>query len=346
MAYYRKETYKKKYTPPNRKLQKHCRRHGELIDYTNSYDRSIYERFNPFLNMVELNCYKCLCEEVERRKENYNAQYNKIDEEAYQKYGRKGRKFESIGNIISGIGFYGFLFLWGFYSFIVASIVIGLLLLIGHICNRKYESLQNQYINYRSDKTKDLIKVREAKDIMNEQENIVSNWRIEQARLQNESKIKQERRQAERERKRKERINFSFEEIDKMTGIEFENFIKNLLQKKGFENTQTTKASGDDGVDIITYKNEVKIAVQCKRYSGKVSNSAIQEVNSGKDVYQCQKACVITNSYFTDSAKNIAKIHNVKLINRDGLFELMENANDNVNHNNKEFHQVEFNFDN
>lgn len=43
-----------------------------------------------------------------------------------------------------------------------------------------------------------------------------------------------------------------------------------------------TKASGDGGVDLILLKDGIKTAVQCKRYSGNVGVSAIQEVYAEK----------------------------------------------------------------
>ena len=127
------------------------------------------------------------------------------------------------------------------------------------------------------------------KTIVQDEASFVSKWRIEQAQLrkeeerirqeeerirQEEERIKQEEERIKQE-ERNQRMDYTFEEIDKMTGVQFENFVKNILQKNEYENPQITKASGDEGVDIITYKNGEKIAVQCKEHAGKISNSAI-----------------------------------------------------------------------
>ncbi|NNU78151.1 restriction endonuclease [Clostridium estertheticum] len=103
-----------------------------------------------------------------------------------------------------------------------------------------------------------------------------------------------------------------------MTGIEFEIFIEKLFQCLGYT-TVITKASGDQGVDLIIVKNNYKIGVQAKCYSNKVSNSAIQEVVAGRKYYKCDKVMVVTNNFFTKSAVELAKVNDVTLWNRETL---------------------------
>lgn len=64
-----------------------------------------------------------------------------------------------------------------------------------------------------------------------------------------------------------------------------------------------TKGSGDQGVDIIAEKDEIKCAIQCKRYSQLVGNKVVQEVVAGKTFYRCRVETAITNNYFNKSAK-------------------------------------------
>ena len=109
-------------------------------------------------------------------------------------------------------------------------------------------------------------------------------------------------------------------DIDIMTGIEFENFISKLFFNNGYK-TNVTKASGDQGIDVILEKNEQKIGIQCKCYSSKVSNSAIQEAVAGKLYYRLDRVMVITNNYFTKSAIELAKINDVELWDRNVLLD-------------------------
>ncbi|MFQ9978638.1 restriction endonuclease [Clostridium cadaveris] len=114
----------------------------------------------------------------------------------------------------------------------------------------------------------------------------------------------------------------TMEDIDKMTGYDFEDKLKELFKKIGF-NAIVTKKSGDQGADLILTKSGERIAVQAKRYSGNVSNSAVQEIVAAKLYYRCQKTMIVTNSYFTDAAINLAKVNEVQLIDRNNLHELI-----------------------
>ncbi|QFT88081.1 Restriction endonuclease [Bacillus sp. THAF10] len=114
--------------------------------------------------------------------------------------------------------------------------------------------------------------------------------------------------------------------IDSMSGQDFELLLKRHFEGEGFKVT-LTPLSGDQGVDLILQKDWRRIAVQCKRYSMKnrVGNSAIQEVATGKLYYDCTECWVITTSYFTSHARNLADKVGVRLIDRDILFKMVNN---------------------
>lgn len=111
---------------------------------------------------------------------------------------------------------------------------------------------------------------------------------------------------------------------DDMTGVEFEKFCAGILELYGFTHVEQTVASGDDGVDILAVRNGESYAFQCKCYENKVSRSAVQEVYTGKTVYQCDHAVVITNSFFTEAAKSTASVTNVTLWDRFDLMNLLK----------------------
>lgn len=89
-------------------------------------------------------------------------------------------------------------------------------------------------------------------------------------------------------------------------------------------NVTPTKASGDQGVDIIVEKGGMKIAIQAKCYLNTVGNTAVQEVLAGKGYYGADKCMVITNSNFSESAIKLAKVNNVILWNRRKLIQIMK----------------------
>lgn len=328
MAYYnRNRNYKKKTkknTEPNRILKLNCPKHGELIADTSWNKYILYESLNKETQSVETKCYKCLDEQItEKKNEIRNRELQESGGITPDYFSKKAYFYEWATIIFLVITGFGSFFVWAFFdgmSAILNAGVFGLLTLLFYWRERYLDKKSMEF----SMKSK-VHSIRNAQSILREESFDVSNWR------QKQEKIK------------KEKVKYSFAEIDKMTGIEFENCIRNLLQKSGYDNPQLTKASGDEGVDIIAYKNGKKIAFQCKRYTGKISNSAVQQVYSGKTYHDCHEACVITNSQFTENAITLAKKLKVKLIDRDGLFDLMEQVRGNLQRGNTEY-QAEFKF--
>ena len=113
--------------------------------------------------------------------------------------------------------------------------------------------------------------------------------------------------------------------IDNMNGIEFEKYITELFIKLGYD-ALTTKASNDDGVDVIAEKGGIKYAIQCKNYSQPVGNKAVQEVYTSKGLTQSDVAIVLTNNKFTSSAIREAEILGIQLWDRDKLTTLLYTA--------------------
>lgn len=111
--------------------------------------------------------------------------------------------------------------------------------------------------------------------------------------------------------------------LDELNGYEFESAIAGLYEHKGYT-VEITKASGDYGVDVLAKKGQELLAIQAKRYSGKVGIKAVQEVSSGAFYYKATKALVVTNSFYTNQAKELAKITGITLINKKHLANMWE----------------------
>lgn len=101
-----------------------------------------------------------------------------------------------------------------------------------------------------------------------------------------------------------------------MTGHDYEYLVARYLRNNGYTNVKVTKGSGDYGVDVVAHKRGKKYAVQCKHYTGPVGLSAVQEAVAGKAMYKCDSAMVVTNSTFTNAARDLAKANNVVLIEK------------------------------
>lgn len=110
--------------------------------------------------------------------------------------------------------------------------------------------------------------------------------------------------------------------FDAMNGVDFENFCMDLLKRNGYKNVHGTKTSGDQGIDILAEKDDIRYGIQCKCYRGSVGNASVQQAFSGKSFYNCHVAVVMTNSSFTQSAVELAQKNNVLLWGKTKLLEL------------------------
>ena len=116
--------------------------------------------------------------------------------------------------------------------------------------------------------------------------------------------------------------------IDSMNGHQFEYWCASLLRRLGYTNVQVTKASNDQGADIIASGNGLRYAIQCKCYSGSLGNRPIQEVVAGRQFYKCNAAMVMTNSHFTSGGVAAASATDVRLVDREKLIQMMSIANE------------------
>lgn len=122
---------------------------------------------------------------------------------------------------------------------------------------------------------------------------------------------------------KKIKLNKSF---DRMDGFAFEEYCATLLRKNGFRQVQVTSASKDQGIDILAYKKGLLYGIQCKNYSNKIPNKAVQEAYAGSRFYQCDQAVVLTNNYFTNSAFELAQETDVLLWDRDTLLKFKKSG--------------------
>lgn len=113
-------------------------------------------------------------------------------------------------------------------------------------------------------------------------------------------------------------------DFDNMDGHEFESFCATLLKRNGFKNVSVTKGSGDQGIDVLATKDGIKYGIQCKCYSSEVGNKAVQEAFSGKTFYNRHVGVVLTNNYFTPSAKELAEKNGIILWDRKRLLKMIE----------------------
>lgn len=106
-------------------------------------------------------------------------------------------------------------------------------------------------------------------------------------------------------------------DINSLSGIQFENVCQNLIEHMGFS-VETTKASGDGGIDLIAYNHEPvlsgKYIIQCKRYSGSVGEPIIRDLYGVITSERANKGILMTTGHFTKSAISFAEGKQIELI--------------------------------
>jgi len=101
--------------------------------------------------------------------------------------------------------------------------------------------------------------------------------------------------------------------IESLDPIAFEHYCAELLRNDGWD-ARVTQASGDQGIDVIATRKNVKAVFQCKKYAQPVGNGAVQEIVAGKQFEQADVAAVVSNATFTPSAKQLAGTTGVHLL--------------------------------
>lgn len=143
----------------------------------------------------------------------------------------------------------------------------------------------------------------------------------------NSIKEKEKIKKLSEKNQEQETVRFDINDIDLMTGAQFEWFISYLFSKLGYS-TEITKTSGDQGIDIIAKKGNAVVAIQTKCYSKPVGNHAIMEAVAGSKYYKANKTIVVTNSVFTKSARELAIANGVVLWDRVVLKEKIDEINE------------------
>ena len=113
------------------------------------------------------------------------------------------------------------------------------------------------------------------------------------------------------------------DEIDRMDGATFELRLAALFRGRGHQ-TEVVGRRGDYGADLVLVKDGRKTVVQAKCWRNrKVGVKAVQEAVGARGHYGADDAIVVTNSYFTPNARNLARSNNITLWDRDALIQAL-----------------------
>lgn len=114
--------------------------------------------------------------------------------------------------------------------------------------------------------------------------------------------------------------------VSQLNCVQIAQFLKPIFERQGYE-TKLVKGSKELEADLIIRKGTKTFVVQTKQKASKVGPDVIYEILDVVNQYNASGAIVITNQYYTSSAKKLAKRKNVKLINRDQLMKMLKTTN-------------------
>jgi HJR/Mrr/RecB family endonuclease len=120
-------------------------------------------------------------------------------------------------------------------------------------------------------------------------------------------------------------------DLELVSGYEFEYVLAEMLRRVDGDAT-VTEGSGDQGVDVVWFRENTTVGIQAKAYDIKnpVGNSAVQEIHTGSVVRQSEYSidipAVVTTSRYTESAKEAAENSAVTLYDRSDLKQWLSDA--------------------
>jgi hypothetical protein len=118
--------------------------------------------------------------------------------------------------------------------------------------------------------------------------------------------------------------------LSKIEPHEFEILVGQLYKKMGYL-SYATKQSGDQGVDVVAYRDEQLTLIQCKLFRSELlPKSAIAEVVGARNVYSqelgkpVEKLVVVTTAErMTNDVQLVAQSNGVTVILQDELYQLL-----------------------
>lgn len=106
---------------------------------------------------------------------------------------------------------------------------------------------------------------------------------------------------------------YQFDFWSSLNGRQFEIEVANFFKKQGYD-TMLTKATGDEGVDIVLRKNGQKIIVQCKAHKKSIGVAVVRDLLGTMIHQNADQAIIVSLSGFSKNVYEFAIDKNIKLM--------------------------------
>lgn len=115
--------------------------------------------------------------------------------------------------------------------------------------------------------------------------------------------------------------------LNDMSWRDFELLVGEAFRLQGFRVAETGGGGADGGVDLVLSKGGEKFLVQCKQWKAyKVSVEVVRELYGVMAAQGATGGFVVTSGRFSSDAQEFAQGRNVKLIDGERLFGLIQQA--------------------
>ena len=122
----------------------------------------------------------------------------------------------------------------------------------------------------------------------------------------------------------------------KLDGWEFEEEVARVFRLNGYK-VKVTKKTGDGGIDIILYKNDLKYAVQCKHYSNPVPVEYLRALNGVREDFGADVLILVASSGITrDGYSFIENKSYIRVYDLNDIIDMgLNSCENNVSNNNE-----------
>ena len=106
-----------------------------------------------------------------------------------------------------------------------------------------------------------------------------------------------------------------------LTGVEFESELGEVYSRLGYEVTQT-RATGDEGIDLILRRPGEFVVVQCKQHGKPAGQHFVRDLYGAMMHHGAQKAVLACTAGFTQAVRKFAKGKPIELLDLHGILKL------------------------
>ena len=131
----------------------------------------------------------------------------------------------------------------------------------------------------------------------------------------------------EAEEKRQRLLNLAeLEKIKTLTPFQFEEYVKEIFLRQDWDRVELTPRTNDGGKDLILWKDNNTVLVECKKWNKPIGRPVVQKLHSAQITCGAVGAYIITTDKATKPAEDYARDVGIEIITGEELSRLARHA--------------------